>query len=165
MYYLYSLLTAPGVAIHELAHAVFCLLSGVKIHRIKLFQFGPTAGYVVHDEPEMFYQALLISLGPLIINSLLAMGLFSQLVEPYGCWQVILFGWLGIAIGLHAIPSTGDAQTLLSIANRRVWRNPLIILGYPFVLAIYILNLLKRLHIDIVFVALLFWLGRMYLKG
>lgn len=151
--------------VHELAHALFCLLAGVRIHRVKLFQFGPVAGYVVHDEPQKFHQALLISLGPLIINSFLALILFSQLVAPYDRWTVYVFGWLGVAIGLHAIPSNGDARTLLTLANRRVWRNPLVVLGYPFVLMIYILNILKRLHIDAIFVGALFWLGRFFLKG
>ena len=164
MYYFYSLLTAPGVVVHELSHAIFCLLSGIKIHRIKLFQFGEAAGYVVHDEPQRFHQALLISLGPLLINSLLALILFSLLIPPYERWQIYVYGYLGIVIGLHAIPSNGDAKTLFQIANRRVWKNPFVILGYPFVLLIYILNLLKRLHIDLIYVGVLFWLGRIFLK-
>jgi len=165
MYYFYSLFTAPGVMMHELAHALFCVLSGIKIHRIKLFQFGKTAGYVIHDEPDTFLPALFISLGPLIINSLVALFLFSQVNAPYNTWQPWIWGWIGFAIGMHAIPSTGDAQSLFGMANHRFWRNPLVIFGYPFVLIIYILNLFKRLHIDFVFVGVLVWLGRFYLKG
>lgn len=163
-YYFYSLLTAPGVMIHEFGHVVFCWLARVKIYKIKLFQFGSTAGYVTHDEPNNFYQAVFISFGPLIVNSLLTMFLFAKVMPPYYNWQSLVMLWLGIAIGLHAIPSTGDAKSLLGTANRRVWRNPLILLGYPFVLILYILNLLKRIHFDFVYVGVLFWLGRIYLK-
>lgn len=163
-YYFYSLFTAPGVMVHEFGHLVFCLLAGVKIHKIKLFQFGKTAGYVVHDEPHNFYQAVLISFGPLIINSLITLFCFSQVKTPFTSWQPYFYLWLGFAIGMHAIPSTGDAKSLLQTTNSRVWRNPLILVGYPFVIILYFLNLLKRIHFDFVLVAALFWLGRFYLK-
>ena len=164
LYYFYSLITAPGVVIHELGHIIFCLFAGVKIHKIRLFQFGSTAGYVIHDEPTKFYQAFLISFGPLIVNSLLALFCFSKIIPPYLDRHVWVYGWLGIAIGLHAIPSTGDAKSLFHTINGRFWRNPLVMVGYPFVLILYILNFLKTLHIDFVYVAALFWLGRFYLK-
>lgn len=163
-YYLYSLATAPGVMVHELGHAVFCVLARVKIYKIKLFQFGSVAGYVNHDEPTKFYQSVLISFGPLMLNSLLTLICFARLTAPYTTWQTIVLAWLGITIGLHAIPSTGDAKTLLTVTNRRVLRNPLILIGYPFVLALYLLNFLRRLHLDVVYVGVLFWLGRFYLK-
>src|SRR3989339_738951 len=125
LYYFYELLTAPGVMMHELGHAIFCLSAGVKVYRIRLFQFGKTAGFVEHDEPNNFFQGFLISVGPLIVNSLFA---------------------------------------LFVLANRRFWKNPLVIIGYPFILLLYIFYLLKRLHIDWLFVFLLFWLGHIYLK-
>lgn len=165
MYYLYALFTAPGVIIHELGHAFFCFLAGVKIHKMRLFRFGNPAGYVTHDEPTKFYQAVLVSFGPLIANTLLALLAFARVFTPYLAWQNIVPFWLGAVISLHAIPSTGDAKALLATTNRRVWRNPLIIIGYPFVLVIYMLNILKRLHIPIVYATLLFWLGNIFLKG
>ncbi|KKP59249.1 MAG: hypothetical protein UR53_C0004G0002 [Candidatus Magasanikbacteria bacterium GW2011_GWC2_34_16] len=164
LYYFYELVTAPGVVVHELAHALFCLFAGVRVHKIKLFGFGQTAGYVVHDEPQKFYQGFLISIGPLLINSLLALFCFSQFVLPYNRWQPFVFLWLGIAIGLHAIPSDQDAKALFNLANHRVKRNPLIILAYPLILILYLLYLLKHWHIDFLFLAGLYWLGNMYLK-
>lgn len=163
LYNLYYVLTSPGVVVHEFSHAFFCAVCGVKIHKIKFFQFGKLAGYVVHDEPHKFIAGFFISFGPLIINSLAALFLFSQWGEPYG-WREWLFLWLALSFGLHAIPSTEDARTLFNLANRRVLRNPLIVFGYPFVLFLYILNWLKRLHVDWVFTVFLFWLGAWYLK-
>ncbi|PIT87411.1 MAG: hypothetical protein COU31_03020 [Candidatus Magasanikbacteria bacterium CG10_big_fil_rev_8_21_14_0_10_40_10] len=163
LYYLYSLLTAPGVMAHELAHAFFCVLTGTKIFKICLFRFGNPAGYVQHAEANKFWKSFLISFGPLTINSILAIFLFSLFKSPYWNWPVWVFLWLGLAIGLHAIPSFGDAKTLLSTANHRFWRNPFVALAYPFILFLYILNVLKRLRIDIIYVAVLFWLGRLYL--
>lgn len=151
---------------HELSHAFFCVFSGVKIRKTKLFQMGgPVAGYVVHDEPQKFWQGFFITIGPLIINSVLAIFLFSFAVAPWNEWQPWVAVWLAVAIGLHAIPSTGDARSLFQMTNHRFWRNPLVIVAYPFVLVLYIFNLLKRLKIDFIFVGLLYWLGRWYLKG
>lgn len=164
-YYLYDLLTAPGVMIHELGHAIFCLLAGVKIRKIKLFQFGEVAGYVIHDEPKNVIASVLISFGPLVVNTALTLLCFAQLISPYFTWIHLLLLWLGIAIGLHAIPSTGDAKSLLATTNRRFWRNPLVLIAYPFVVVLYILNLLKRIHGDIVYVGVLFWLARFYFKA
>lgn len=163
LYILYSLLTAPGVVAHELAHAFFCFLTGTKVFKICLFRFGNPAGYVEHAEAGKFWKSFLISFGPLMINSLLAIFLFSLTRFGFWNWNTMVYCWLGLAVGLHAIPSRGDARSLFTAINHRFWRNPLVILAYPFILLLYFLNLLKRLHIDIVYVAFLFWLGRIYL--
>ena len=128
-----------------------------------MFRFGNPAGFVNHAEPNKFWKAFLISFGPLIINSLLTIFLFSLVKSPYLDWGILIYFWLGIAIGLHAIPSTGDAKSLFKMANHRFWRNPFVVVSYPFIIILYIFNLLKRLHIDFVYVGILFWLGRIYL--
>src|SRR3989338_4051532 len=101
LYYLYSFLTAPGVVVHEFAHALFCVFAGVKIYRIKLFGFGKTAGFVMHDEPTKFYQSFLISIGPLLINSFLAMLLFARFKFIYTAWQPWVLLWLGFLGWVH----------------------------------------------------------------
>lgn len=159
---------APGVMIHELSHALFCVFSGVKIYKIKLFSFNKkskVAGYVTHAEPENFIQNFLISFGPLFINSLVTLFLFALIKPPFLVWQNTLLAWLGLVIGLQAIPSNGDAESLFSAANRRVLRNPLILLAYPFIGLIYILNWLKKINFDLIYVIFLFWLGNILLKG
>ena len=164
MYPLLNLLFAPGVIIHELSHALFCLFAGVKIYKIRLFQFGRVAGYVTHGEPAKFYQCWLVSFGPIFINSFVSLLCFSQFVPPYARWQPLLLLWLGVAAGLHAIPSDGDAKSLLATINGRVLRNPFLIIGYPLVALLYLLNFFKRLHVDFLYTGLLFWLGAYYLK-
>ena len=164
LYYLYSLLTAPGVIIHELGHLLFCLFAGVKVHKVKLFQFGNPAGYVVHNEPDSFFQSILVSFGPLIVNSIVVLVAFALFKPNFKDWHQIVLLWLAIAIGLHAIPSNGDAESLFQTINGRVLRNPLVIIGYPLVILLYILNFLKSIHLDFVYVVLLYWLGHIYLK-
>ncbi|EKD42947.1 MAG: an1-type zinc finger protein, partial [uncultured bacterium] len=157
-YYLWDLVTAPGVAMHELGHAFFCLTAGVKVYKIKLFQFGRTAGYVEHEQPNNFLQGFLISIGPLIANTLFALFAFAKFKFPTNDWHLWLWLYFGLAVGLHAIPSDGDAQALLHLANRRIFKNPFVILGYPFVLLLYIFYWLKRFHLDWLYVIILFWL-------
>ncbi len=174
MFYLFSILTAPGVAVHELGHLFFCWLARVKIYKIKLFQFNKkTAGFVTHAEPRYFFQALFISFGPLFINSLLALLLFARVSHNPSEWlsvfrfngnHSIIWLWLGIVIALHAIPSNGDAASLFQISTTRWWRNPLRLIGLPFVLFLRILNWLKLLKIDFIYALVLFWLGNIFLK-
>lgn len=47
----YWVVMAPGVAVHEISHALACLLVGAKIQRVKLF--GRDGGEVVHEKPRI----------------------------------------------------------------------------------------------------------------
>lgn len=59
------LLIAPGVAVHELSHAIACLLTGAKINKIVLFRFDGS-GEVRHGKPKLKYLGdVMISLAPL----------------------------------------------------------------------------------------------------
>jgi hypothetical protein len=162
------ILGAPGVIIHELAHAFFCLFFGIKIYKINLFQFKQVAGYVTHGEPKSFLASFFISFGPLLVNSVLSIYLFSRIVPPYNSFATsnlynLLWLYLGIVIGLQAIPSTGDAESLLQNANHNILRNPLKLLLYPLILVLYILNLLKRIYFNIIFVGFLFYVAKFWL--
>lgn len=159
----FTVLTMPGVVVHEFGHALFCFLANVKIYRIKLLGLKNPLGYVEHEEPRKFFQSLLISFGPLVVNSVLSLIMFSKVTYKI-TFENILYFWLGFAIALHAIPSNGDAHTLLLIIRSKIKRNPLVFVGYPFVGFIYILNLFKRFHFHFVYTAILFWLGNIYLK-
>src|SRR6185437_12024785 len=73
----YTTLTAPGVAIHELGHAFFCLIFRHKIVKMKLFspQSDGTLGYVQHSyNPASTYQKFgnfFIGTGPIWFGTLL----------------------------------------------------------------------------------------------
>ena len=161
---LLRLLGAPGVMLHEFGHLFFCLVSGVKVYRVKLFSFKKVAGFVEHGEPGGLIQSILISFGPLSFNTLASLILFSQVTAPFLRWQPPVFLWLGFVSALHAIPSNGDAATLLAISKRKLRRNPLALLGFPFVAVIYLLNILKNFRLHFLYAGLLFFLGNIYLK-
>ena len=83
----YIYLTAPGVAVHELSHAFFCLVFRHKINKMKLFspQEDGTLGYVNHSyNPENYYQRagnFFIGTGP-IWGGIFVLYLFSKILLP-----------------------------------------------------------------------------------
>lgn len=78
-------LTAPGVAVHELGHAAFCVIFGHKIVKLNLFspEADGTLGYVRHQyNPKSLYQRIgnfFIGTGP-IWGGLLLLYLVSRLL-------------------------------------------------------------------------------------
>ena len=83
--YIYS--TAFGVAVHELAHAFFCLVFRHKIVALKLFspEKGSPAGYVSHSyDPNNYYQRtgnFFIGTGP-VWGGIFVIYLFSRILLP-----------------------------------------------------------------------------------
>lgn len=50
--FLISIVTFPGVIVHEMAHQIFCRLCGVAVFDVCYFRFGNPSGYVVHEIPK-----------------------------------------------------------------------------------------------------------------
>jgi len=78
--------TAIGTAIHELGHAIFCVIFGHRITDICLFNpKGETLGYVSHSyNPRSIYQNVgnfFISTGPLWLGTALVYGLVRYLLQ------------------------------------------------------------------------------------
>jgi len=77
----YYYLVAPGVAFHEMSHAIGCWLTLTRVHKIVLFEIKDGhLGYVVHSQPSGRV------LGP-IKNFIIATGPVWM-----GCLAVVLFG-------------------------------------------------------------------------
>ncbi len=151
-----SLITFPGVIIHEIAHRFFADIAGVPVYQVCYYRIGDPAGYVVHEETHQLKQAFLIAVGPLIINSLLCMLITFTVVYPLSIFNdqashytVGLTAWIGFSIGMHAFPSDHDAESFLQVvekANKGEW---LFIISKIFAIIIKIANALRVAWFDL----------------
>lgn len=122
----YIYLTAPGVMIHEIGHAVFCLIFRHNIVEMKLFspKEDGTLGYVNHSyNPNSFYQRIgnfFIGTGPIWFG-VTVLCLISWLLLPnemqissffslnfWGRWQSYLWLYLALTISSHITLSPPD---------------------------------------------------------
>jgi hypothetical protein len=168
--FLISVLTFPGVIVHEFGHKVFCDYADVPVHKVCYFRLGNPAGYVIHERPRTFFSAFLVTAGPFIAGttiSFLIFLLYWYLYPEPGVFSVSALGliWLGISVALHAFPSSTDAKNLWHETNAHILRNPLAIIGYPVVIIIYIAHFLKVVWIDLVYAVALFALAGFILNG
>lgn len=157
--FLVSLVTFPGVIIHEFAHKLCCDWRGIPTGEVVYFRLGNPAGYVEHAEPERFRDAFVVGVAPFAVNSVLAVATFGALVilfpsddgmfaEATGAY---VLAWFGFSVGMHAFPSTGDAKNLWT-RTRRDWRaSPTVVLSLPVIGLIYVANLLSVLWFDVVY--------------
>ncbi|QCS41125.1 metalloprotease family protein [Natrinema versiforme] len=165
---LFRLFTVPGVVFHEFAHKQACDLVGVPVLEVAYFRVGNPPGYVRHGHPERYRESFVVSVAPFLVNTLAAFAAFlglAVLLEGIGeirtaslgtIVAALALGWLGLSVGMHAFPSTGDANTLWNRSRAEWRRSPRVLLGVPFVVVIYVANLLSWLWADLLYAAGLF---------
>jgi hypothetical protein len=152
--FLISLATFPGVIVHEAAHMFFCKIRRVAVFDVCFFRVGNPAGYVIHENIDNFLTAFLVCVGPLLINSLLCVVICFPAFMPIRMFHVehplsYVLLWLGVSIGMHAFPSTQDAQNLFVYAKKAAQKlNPLALLSFPLVLLIFAANILSVFWAD-----------------
>ena len=140
---LIAILTFPGVIVHEAGHRLFCSLAGVHVYKTCYFRLGNPAGYVIHGPVHSYGAGFLICVAPFIVNTAIALLIFSIAVNVSSSAVAFPLYWLGISIGMHAFPSSGDADNLWRY-SKAAWRhNPLAILGFPAVILIKIAAVLS----------------------
>ncbi len=155
--WLVSVLSFPGVIVHEAAHMLFCRLRHVAILDVCFFRVGNPAGYVIHEPVEDFTTSFVVSVGPFFLNSLLCIVFCFPAFVPVRVFDrgdplCFFLLWLGISIGMHAFPSNQDAANLWHQARRAIGSlNPLALLSFPLVILIYLANLLRVVWFDAIY--------------
>ncbi len=141
--FLISILTFPGVIVHEIAHVLFCRMFRVAIFDVCYFRFGNPAGFVVHEKPRNHIHHLLIGIGPFFVNSIVGALIASPAVIPVikfeagNPLQYVLI-WLGVSIAMHAFPSTGDAASIWEAVKGSDVPALVKVVAYPVVGIIYL---------------------------
>lgn len=136
---LYRIIITPGIIIHELSHALACVLMRAKINRIRFF--APSGGAVEHQPPRMpLIGKPIISLAPLIGVTLAIFGLayymgyraampqidfsssfllnfntlfkgaFKIISLSFGDWQFWAFLYLLLSLSASIAPSITDLK-------------------------------------------------------
>lgn len=160
---LISLLSFPGVMLHEWSHQFFCHRFRVPVLKVVYFRFGNPMGYVIHAEADSLSAAFWIGIGPLIINSLFALAL-GQVSLYFHNWTNYTLLWLSFSFAFHALPSIQDASNILAKNHSLLRRGRLqYILLWPIIALVYLLlwlaNKLKYLSLDFIYALTLLYLS------
>ncbi|MBN2367670.1 M50 family metallopeptidase [Candidatus Woesearchaeota archaeon] len=148
-----ALVTFPGVIFHELGHAVFCRLTGLKVKEVCYFSTVDFSGYVIHEKVKNYTQSFLITAGPSILGTIasLASYLLARFTR-FGPFVNLLFVWIGISAAMHSFPSDSDGKNLWKDTKIQVKNGNLFAyLGYPFTFIIFASNMLRRLWFDLLY--------------
>ena len=161
-WWLISTLTFPWVVVHEWAHKKYCDWTWVKVFDVVYFRIGNPAWYVTHEEPKEYNQTFRISIGPLIINSVVAIILSYLAVQTItDSFLYFLLLRLAISIGMHAFPSDHDASHILDRSKKslRDWWSFLHVIAYPFYALIWVANKLRFFWFDLIYAYILVYFG------
>lgn len=156
--FIISILTFPGVIVHELAHQCFCRWMKVPVFEVKYFQFSNPSGYVLHERTENPWKTFFISMGPFFVNTILGMLiLFPASIEIFKFKLYtnpinIVLAWLGISILMHSFPSTGDAKVMVEniLKNKEVNLVAKIVTA-PFIGLVYVGALGSMIWLDLLY--------------
>jgi hypothetical protein len=140
---LISIITFPGVVVHEMAHQLFCRLCRVSVLDVCYFRFGNPSGYVIHETPKNPAHHLLIGIGPFLVNSTLGAIIAAPGIVPVVQFETggivhYFLVWLGVSIAMHAFPSTGDAKSIWKATMSRECPALLRVAAVPLVVLIYV---------------------------
>lgn len=123
-----AVITFPGVVLHEVSHRLVCDIFNIPVYSVNYFSPSKKAGHVIHAPIQKEYQSLLVSIAPLIINTIVCMiltlpaGMIDYLGTEFlmqdqsGFWS-FLYGalkWIGYTIGFNAMPSDTDMHNVAS---------------------------------------------------
>ena len=150
-----SLLTFPGVIVHEAAHFLFCRVFRLAVFDVCFFRVGNPAGYVIHEKSTNFRATFFVTMGPFLLNTALCVLFCSAAFLPV--WELevpdptaYFFYWLGLSIGMHAFPSTDDLKILWELAPGEARKlNPLALLSLPLIAILYPLNYARVIWADL----------------
>lgn len=152
-----AILTFPGIIVHEMAHLLFCKFRKVAVLDVVYFRIGNPAGYVIHEKTDNFTSTFLVSMGPFFINTLLCLLICLPAYMPMKFFNIdhplsYVLMWLGISIGMHAIPSSQDADNVYEQAKERIKDgNLLAIISFPIVGLVYLFNILRVIWSDAIY--------------
>lgn len=167
--FLIAIFTFPGIIFHEWSHELMCNLRDVSVEKVCYFQLDDPVGYVIHETPSRFIDAFLISMAPFIISTFTSViifvlvGIFTlnyHFTSNFSYFISIFSVWIGISIGMHAIPSQEDTKNAWNRSIKEIQnKNYLTILVMPIIGIVYVLSVLTIIWMDVIFTVILYILS------
>ena len=162
----------PGVVIHEFSHHIFCIIFNVKVIKVCYYNFKDSSGYVRHERPKHLYQDILIATAPFFFNTFLgSLVAYPTIINKFSTFELLSLDWrdilsmiISISIGMHAIPSKGDALSMWNFIGESDMNLLLKLIAKliiaPLVFVVFVLNILSSyLKIDLFYGICIFFLG------
>lgn len=105
-YTVLRLILFPGVIVHELSHALACLLTGTPIHELSFWD--ERGGHVIHDKPKLpFVTQPIISFAPFPVGIFLLVWLSHYITLSH--WLIsLLIGLFMVSVAGTLAPSKAD---------------------------------------------------------
>ena len=172
-----SIFYMPGVVTHELSHHIFCIIFNAKVIKVCYYNFKDSSGYVRHERPQHLYQDVLIAVAPFFLNTFIGgliayptiINRFSTLGLLSLNFRDILSMIISTSIGMHAIPSKGDALSMWNFVGESDMNFLLKIIAKliisPLVLMVFLLNFLSSfIKIDLFYGICVCFLGPKFIE-
>ena len=167
----------PGVVTHELSHHIFCIIFNTKVIKVCYYNFKDSSGYVRHERPKYLYQDVLIAVAPFFLNTFIG-GLvaYPTIINKFSTLGLLTLNWrdilsmiISVSIGMHAIPSKGDALSMWNFIGESDINFLLKIITKlviaPLVLMVFLLNFLASfLKIDLFYGICVCFLGPKFIE-
>lgn len=136
-----DMLTFPGVILHELVHAIMCKVFGIQIQEICYLRYGKPSGYIVHSACNSFISQFCITVGPLLINTVLGgyLGYKYMYLHPDApTFDRVFFLWLAVSFLVHSFPSVQDVKNFHKVLKKE---SELIqLLNMPILICLYVIG-------------------------
>ena len=151
-----TIITFPGVIVHELAHQLFCRLYKIPVFKVVYFQMENPAGYVLHEKTNNKWHSVMISIGPFFVNTIVGALIALPAALPVFKFNTAtpvdyLLIYLGVSVAMHAFPSTGDANAIWESIKEKgtpIWIK---IIAYPVVGLIHIGSIGSFFWLDLIY--------------
>ena len=134
---IFAAVTFPGVVVREATHLFLVRRAKLAIFEVRFLQLKPPFGYVHHEHSRHYLASFFEVLGPFLLNSALCAAFCVAAYLPV--WELRiydplawLFYWLGLSLGMHALPATEELKHLWQLTPGALKRaNPLAVLALP----------------------------------
>jgi hypothetical protein len=160
---LVSLLTFPGVIVHQALRLFFCKRRRVAVTDMCFLRAGNPTGYITHEEAAEFNPAFSVCMGPLLVGSLLCAVTCWPAYWPLRVcevWHPFTFFllWLGISIGTHVFPSKEEANDFSRhIGEELVGLNLRVVLTLPLLPLVKLATRTSPVFVGFIYALVLGW--------